>query len=992
MIPLLTSLLTCGKNLRCRLVAAGQLLLAALLPHFTVVCAQLIQVGEPTSLVTGRVHAREIGPADLHTYTLELAERQYARVLVRQRGSDVVVTFFGLRDDRTVVDRPNGARGLEAASFIAPRAGTYRLEIRMLEPAAPRGHYEIVLDQLRPSTHRDESRLAAEQAVTQGEILRAHKTASSLPQALDKFRQSIDLWRALDEPYETAVALYGRCLTHRLMGNNEQAIADCGESAAIMRSLGDDYGEAVARTGGGWSYIYLGNTTSALDNFSAALDARRRIGDRLGEPIDLLGTGWVYALRADYERAHDYFRQSLDALDSLGDPRGRAIRLAAIGEVYRRTGRPAQAVRYLADALRLARTPGADRGGEAETLTCLGWAQYALGEMSRAHTSFMEALSLRRSAGDQNGEAVTRLGLAHVERERGNLYNARLQVEAALTIIESLRAQVVSRPLRLAFFATVQDYYEFYIALLMHMHRLDAGRGFAADALAVSERARARSLLDLLNESGVEVRQGVPAELIERERSLRARLNAAASYQRQLLGEGHTTAQITTAAKDVADLSALLGDAEAQIRQVSPHYAALTQPPTLSVPEIQREVLDAETLLLEYSLGKERSFLWAVSPTAVNAYELPGGRVIEQAVEHAREMLTARNLILPAESSEQRLARIAEADRWYTASAARLSAMLLSPAASQLGKKRLLIVAPGALQLVPFGALPSPARASSSSAGDYAAPLIADHEVVSLPSASSLLLLHRQMAHRAPPTKLVSVIADPVFSARDERLAETSANSSALASSQRTAPFTGGDTERLHATLPRLFRTRWEAQQIASLAPPGSAGMYLDFDANRETIMSAEVGRSRILHIATHAIINDIHPELSGVALSAVDSDGRLRDGLLRAHDIYNLRLSADLVVLSSCRSALGKDFKGEGLVGLARGFMYAGATRVVGSLWSTDDKATAELMVRFYRRLLRENLRPPAALRAAQISMLRDRRWRQPYYWAGFTLQGEWQ
>jgi CHAT domain-containing protein len=252
-------------------------------------------------------------------------------------------------------------------------------------------------------------------------------------------------------------------------------------------------------------------------------------------------------------------------------------------------------------------------------------------------------------------------------------------------------------------------------------------------------------------------------------------------------------------------------------------------------------------------------------------------------------------------------------------------------------------------------------------------------------------MLHRQMALRAPPTKLVSVIADPVFSPRDERLTETSANS-ALASLPRTAPFTGGDTERPHATLPRLFRTRWEAQQIASLTPSGSAVMYLDFDANRETFMSAEVGQSRILHIATHAIINDIHPELSGVALSAVDSDGRLRDGLLRVHDIYNLRLSADLVVLSSCRSALGKDFQGEGLVGLARGFMYAGAMRVIGSLWSTDDKATAELMVRFYRQLLRENLRPPAALRAAQISMLSDKRWRQPYYWAGFTLQGEWQ
>ncbi len=330
--------------------------------------------------------------------------------------------------------------------------------------------------------------------------------------------------------------------------------------------------------------------------------------------------------------------------------------------------------------------------------------------------------------------------------------------------------------------------------------------------------------------------------------------------------------------------------------------------------------------------------------------------------------------------------------------------MLLAPVAAQLGAKRLLIVAPGALQLTAFGALPSPTHPSALSSRDNV-PLIVGHEVITLPSASTLAMLRREPAPRAKATRLVAILADPVFSLDDERFAETSlkiSSSSAISTGASDTP-TGGhvgannqplreDGEApLYLALPRLFRTRWEAQQIASLAPPGSVVQALDFDASRETASSTEVSSSRIVHFATHAVINAAHPELSGVALSMFDQRGQPQDGFLRALDIFNLTLSADLVVLSACRTALGRDFKGEGLIGLTRGFMYAGAPSVVGSLWETDDKATAELMVRFYRKMLKENLRPGAALRAAQVEMWRDKRWQASFYWAGFTLQGEW-
>jgi CHAT domain-containing protein len=193
------------------------------------------------------------------------------------------------------------------------------------------------------------------------------------------------------------------------------------------------------------------------------------------------------------------------------------------------------------------------------------------------------------------------------------------------------------------------------------------------------------------------------------------------------------------------------------------------------------------------------------------------------------------------------------------------------------------------------------------------------------------------------------------------------------------------------AQLPRLPFTRREAEAILSTVPDGAGLKALDFRASRATAKGAELKDYRFVHFATHGLLNSEHPELSGVVLSLVDEQGRLTDGFLRLYEIYNLNLSAEMVVLSACQTALGKEIKGEGLVGLTRGFMYAGSPRVVASLWKVDDRATAELMRRFYEGVLRRGLRPSEALREAKVGMLGEERWKSPYYWAAFELHGEW-
>ncbi|HQR36473.1 MAG TPA: CHAT domain-containing protein, partial [Blastocatellia bacterium] len=190
----------------------------------------------------------------------------------------------------------------------------------------------------------------------------------------------------------------------------------------------------------------------------------------------------------------------------------------------------------------------------------------------------------------------------------------------------------------------------------------------------------------------------------------------------------------------------------------------------------------------------------------------------------------------------------------------------------------------------------------------------------------------------------------------------------------------------------RLPFSREEADTILSFAPNGKGFKALSFAANRTTATSSELAQYRIVHFATHGLLNSEHPELSGLVFSLVDESGKSQDGFLRLHEIYNLRLSADLVVLSACQTALGKQIKGEGVVGLTRGFMHAGTPRVVASLWQVNDLATAELMKLFYRGMLKDGQRPAAALRAAQLELMKQKRWASPYFWAAFTLQGEWQ
>ena len=567
--------------------------------------------------------------------------------------------------------------------------------------------------------------------------------------------------------------------------------------------------------------------------------------------------------------------------------------------------------------------------------------------------------------------------LAHLYRNLGDLVNAKHEVEAALGIIETQRANVLSQDLRTSYFATVRSTYEFYIDILMQMHRQNPSSGFDRSAFGVSEKARARSFLELLSEARAKGRDGVDPALLDKEHELSEAINTTAQRQVQLLMEKRTE-ESDQLCKELDGLVAELAQTRDKIRLANPR--AVNVPELLTLDEVQRRLLDDETVLLEYVLGDERSYVWVVTRNSLLSYQLGPRKEIETAARKLHELIASRQMIV-GEPVSTRTERQTKVDAEIPAQTDLVSKLILGPLAGKLEKKRLLVVADGALQYVPFQMLTAP------DGGGY---LLQKYEIVNLPSASTLALLQSVAANRKPASKLVAVLADPVFEIDDPRVSlnindtrPPRANDVHIAS--RDAGISQDGVQ-----IPRLIASGAEADEIIAAAPWYTGFKAVGFDANREIVLGSQLANYRIIHFATHGLINSERPELSGIVLSLFDNEGHPQNGFLRLHDIYNLHLPADLVVLSACSTGLGKDVRGEGLIGLTRGFMYAGASGVIASLWKVDDDATAELMKHFYDALFQKGMTPAAALRYAQLTLSQNKRWQSPYYWAGFVIQGQ--
>jgi CHAT domain-containing protein len=981
-----------------------------------------------------------LGAGETARYSFRAASDDYVRIVIEQPAPLTIAVIDPAGRPVAARARLEPRDGQEAVSWIAGRDGVYRIELKPRDARLAPGPHAVTVPPPRHASAEDARLVEAERAIERGDALRGMSREEALRAALRAYGDARDTCRVLDDAHCESEAWLGLGLAHRGLSENAEALAAYEVSLARARISGDRWAEAfilqnialVYRTWGeiGQSRRYYeqaidvsrlsndvrargeassglariafeyGDNAEALRLYEDALGVARSLGNRRGESYALNGVGTVYYMWGDFDRAVDAYRGALALRQAAGDTLGQASTLSNIGLARLDSGEPAAALPPLARALALARQLG-NRRTEAETLLVRGRALEQMGQRTVARAAYAgasqlatavgdrrlegealtalalvapagadaerrasDALAIWRRLGDPVGEAQALLGLASVERAAGKLDAALVSATRALELIEQQRRGIPSQGLRASYLASTRGAIELRIDLLMQLESREPGRGHAGTALQASEQARARSLLDMLAETGADIRQGVPAEVLTREAEARRRLNEAAALAAAPSPRQDRARLAEAVAAAVNDYERI----QAELRARSPRYRMLMQPNPLSLEEIQRQVVDADSLLLEFALGNERSFAWVVSVAGLTSHVLPGRRVIEDAARRVHATIAVSHR--PGRGAAARTALAA------------LSDLILGPIGHErLQGKRLVIVPDGALQFVPFAALPGPARH-----GQASEPLIVDHEIVQLPSASIVPVLRAAADGRDVPDRLVAVLADPVLAADDSRVRSRAAGVPAALPLDlaRSAGSSGV------ARFDRLVFTRREAEAIETLAG-GSARVALDFEASRATALDPALSRYRYVHFASHALLNTEHPELSGIVLSLVGPDGAAQDGFLRLHDIYNMRLTADVVVLSACQTALGRDVRGEGLVGLTRGFMYAGAPRVVASLWDVRDEQTAELMTAFYRFVLKDGLRPAAALRAAQVAMLRDPLRRAPAYWAGFVLQGEW-
>ncbi|MEK6334616.1 MAG: CHAT domain-containing protein [Acidobacteriota bacterium] len=704
-----------------------------------------------------------------------------------------------------------------------------------------------------------------------------------------------------------------------------------------------------------------------------------------------LGMGRIAFANNDLEGARKHFQTALDAgSSSLGviaklgqTQRFRAAARTGLGDVLLRQGRYKDAATKFTEAA---------SGAQKDQRLDLMWpAKRGLGR-----SLWMQAT--------QEKDA----GKANKLRE-----DALASYRDALKTVEAIRAgSLRADESRTTFLATTKDVYDETSSALAEMALLNStaggalsGKGleYAAESFQIVEAGRARSLLDMLGEVNALITEGVPAELLKRKQDNLDRQQAIAA---QLTGVSLAAEQKEKPSDLEVQLDKLqteFDEIENQIRAANPRYASLTAPQPQSLADVQQKVLGDGTVLLEYSLGTDSSYLFAVTQAAVSLYKLPRRADVEKLATDFRGQLIPPKLQrriagIDVAADEQRGLGLAQGPSEnlaaFVAASNALYKTAVEPASGVLGDKRLLIVADGALNYVPFEALVKTADGADYASLSY---LIKTNEVVYAPSASVIAAIRQQRV--ASTSKNVLVVADPVFNANDPRVKAGTVTQGpgetrglGLGLESAVADVTGESAGAGGLRLARLSGTRVEADEIAKLARAGGgqAEVWTDLNASEDNVRSRELTNYKVVHIATHGLLDTERPQFTGVVLSLVGN--KTSDGFLRTDEIFNLRMGAPLVMLSACETGLGKEKRGEGVIGLTRAFMYAGAPTVGVSLWSVADKSTADLMTDFYKRLLAPSPGSPAsAMRDAQVAMISGKKYSAPFYWAPFVIVGEW-
>jgi CHAT domain-containing protein len=975
----------------------------------------------------GSADERPLGPEGL-CYRIDAEAGDAIRLEIQQLGGDLVATVVApdgellLTYDTFVEDRAP-----ERPCLVAETSGRHLLR---LEADGPRARTAVRLQELRPATTPDRACAeAARRFMDASGRLRSGKTR----ELAEELTAIADLWRAAGDPLSEAMARREAAWTWRDLAEHGRAEEQLERTLVAAREADSVYLELSALNRLGVVLWYRGALEDAEAVLEQALTVAVEHGDESAQATALNNLSLIEEIRGHTTRAvrrlreaeavqrtldepgdlaltlHnlafdlallDHHREALALLDeaeSLARDAGSSNVLSDClltrGWIYRLQGFPRQAEAPLREALRIWKETG-DVVGQAVALDRLGTVLREMGDLDAAATAFREALAIVPESTDPSDLAPTMTSLGCLYQQAGDAVQAESWLSAArhayegvedpkslshleycssllaedsddlpkaldhigraLEIVESIKEDAREQGARHQPIWLWQTYAERQTAQWLALAEKRADPALRARAFSAADYARARSLFELVWESQLPERRA----LVE-EDDLRERLRELGESRRRAAAAG----DVEEAARIERRAAAAALELEEQLaarRQEDPHFARLPPPQPVSVGQA-RALLVPGAALLRYFLAEPASFLFVLDRHALEVHPLASRTVLEAHAEALHRALRA--------SSE---------DPEPAAVLARSTAEQLLPAdAIPAGVHTLWVVPDGALHYVPFGAL-------IPGDDDGGAPLIERYTLRFLPSAGVGVALRQRSAQRPATPRTVAVFADPVFTSDDNRLTGKVATAAVSSRSRSVA------VERLPTgPLPRLPWTAAEAKSIFALVPDAERYSAVGFAAAKPAVLDPALRQYRILHFATHAFVDEELPELSGLVLSRYAVDGAEVDGNLYLHEIFGLRFDAELVVLSGCQTALGRKVRGDGLLGMTRGFFHAGASQVLVSLWSVDDEATAALMAALYEAHLREGRSVAESLRIAQQRMRREERWRAPYYWAAFVLQG---
>ncbi len=773
---------------------------------------------------------------------------------------------------------------------------------------------------------------------------------------LDKFHSSnekgLEIARQLNHKIEI-----GRCSNNiglyywRYKTDYSQALRYYQEALQIARELENKTDAADFLSNMGIIYKRIGNLEKAIDLFTEALHIDYQL-DRekeVSKTLNNLGTTLRSKIQLeftenDFNQAIEYYEGSLKLAQKIGDKDTEIKVLNNLGSINSDAQNYSKALDYFAQGLEKAEQ-SEDRESEGMLLNNLGIVHYNLGNYEKSIEYFQKAIQLAHNVGSGQILWEAYLELGNTLREQNEPKEALIKYKDSIRNIELIRSNIKNEEQKASFLGTDKriEAYQNLIDLLIHLHELEPDKNYNLQAYDYMEQAKARAFLDSLELSKIDISSHVDFKLLSQEKELEKDITKVYN----LLLDGKLASEEKNKLKETLDnLENQLEALKLKIRTENSAYAELIFPTAVPMEEVQKKLLDNKTAFFAYSVGKRSSYAFVLTKTELKIFKIPSKENLQNMVSNYLKIITDKN------NQDFSLGY-------------QLFIQLVMPGINA-NIENIIFVPGDILNFLPFETLITQKGMNRW--------LIEDYTVTYVPSISSLHeLIDRKKTNGSKRRMELLALGDPYFGSL-----ETEENGDDILQG-----FFSTNTFNLY----RLEYSGIEIERIGALFSENKRTILQRESASEDQLKNTQLEDYKILHFATHSLIDNKNNERSTIVLS-LDNDTK-EDGLLQMREIYNLKLNSDLVTLSACQTGLGQFIKGEGIQGINRAFFYAGASSVLMSLWAVNDQATYQLMERFYTHL-RSSDTIMKALRKAKLEMIKSGTLSHPYYWAGFIISGK--